>query len=118
MMAIHNSHVGSKWRVRWARTGEDSASTVTSVAKSVAPLLDHLGNALVNLLVGRMEGLHFGHRLLALRDRHFGPHRRGEVLDVDLRGLDRVEVLYEKPRRVGMLGALQDGRRRDDQDGA
>src|SRR5437868_15484788 len=111
MMAIHSSHIASKWRVRGTRTvAEGSALSVTSVPERIAPLLDHLGYALVDLLVGRMEGFHLGHRLFARRNRHFGPHRRGEVLDVDLRRFDRVEVLHEKPGRVGMLGPLQDRR--------
>ena len=88
-----------------------------SISERVAPLLDDLGNALVDLLIARMEGLHLGHRLLAHRDRDLGPHRHGEVLDVDLRGLDRIEVLHEELGRVGMLAALEDRRRRDDQDG-
>ena len=43
-----------------------AAALTVSVPEGVAPLLDHLGDALVDLLVGRMEGLHLGHRLLAL----------------------------------------------------
>src|SRR6185437_12429138 len=97
MMTIHNSHVGSKPRERGAAVCvAGSALTVTSVSERVAPVLDRFGDALVDLLVGRMELLHLVDRLLALGHLYLRPHRHGEMLDVDLRGLDRIEIFHEE----------------------
>src|SRR6266498_5111827 len=89
MIAVQTNHVESKEIARRASGAASAgAATVTSVPERVAPLLDHLGDALVDLGHRRPDGLDLADRLGAWRRRHLHPQRDGKMLGVDLRRLD------------------------------
>src|ERR1044072_1351884 len=90
MIAIHISDVESKETARRGTAVLESAgaATVTSISERVAPLLDHLRDALVDIRHGRPDGLDLADRLGARRRRALPPQRDGEVPGVDLRRLD------------------------------
>src|SRR5215204_1704352 len=77
---------------RYARDDICFAASTCLIPERVPPLLDHLGDALVDLGHCRPDGLEFADRLGARRRRHLRAKRDGEVLGVDLRRLDRIEI--------------------------
>src|SRR5215213_10545320 len=90
---------------RYARDDTCFAASTCLIPERVPPLLDHLGDALVDLGHCRPDGLEFADRLGARRRRHLRAKRDGEVLGVDLRRLDRIEIFHEELGGIGMLGA-------------
>src|ERR687885_436269 len=76
--------------------------TMHSAAEGVAPLLDHLRDALDDLVHGRAQHLDLGEGLGALKRLHLGPERLAAVAHRDLGVLDAEQELHEEPRRIGM----------------
>src|SRR5882762_1599743 len=99
----------------WSGAPPARHDDASSIPERVAPLLDHVGDALVDFRDARADRLDLADRLGARRRRDLRTQWDGEVLGVDLRRLDRIEVLHEELGGVEVLGALDDRRRRDDQ---
>src|SRR5437763_7468432 len=130
-MASHSSMLGSNLPSRRtsAPTGSGRASASTrlmlaiategrSYSEGLAPLLDHLGDALEDLLDARPNGLELLGGFHAGRGRNFGPDRLAEMVDPDLRRIDAHQIFHVQPGRVRMSGSLHDARGCHDEHGA
>src|SRR5580693_7400140 len=69
----------------------------SSIPEGVPPLLARVADALVDFRDTRADRLGLADRLGARRRRHFRTKRDGEVLGVDRRRFDRIEVFHEEP---------------------